>query len=508
MGLPGMPDDISCTRKLPPEPYVAPPAAYEHCQLARASEQLPAGILVSSTSAHGLANAAKYRPPFWRTPLLPYGRAAASAPPLPLWLYTESSLKRRNGDTAAADAEDEIAGQVRNLTTACTVDLFDALPGLYEMLTSPTSCIDSFYRLAGPVEPYTQGPMHLYSGKILVRKVASLWHAALANPAGSVVLWLDMDVEVMGELYAPVFWHWMAEYDVVYLPFRMPAHLFNPKTEAREAHKKPIQRIDDFTWNTDTGAHAVRAAPKALALLREVMDHYDGGAVRMAKHCLCAPDSNFSYNQWVAPHAGGRHHEQGDGSHAHQGEGSHAHAPLERRAAHAVLPCNQSWFNFNLYLDDLFAWTLFVQAAGRASSRPVPGIDTKVVWDPVPGVTQGWFASGNRSKARPGSPDVCPSPWKHIPIQGFACPGVTPFASPFDCVRMFLHHLGSYGAYNRAYKANVSHHPTYMQMPNALLEKQKNTTQLTEILFHMRLYSKVHDSYFYDGACEMDSLQA
>ena len=305
MGLPGMPDDISCTRKLPPEPYVAPPAAYEHCQLARASEQLPAGILVSSTSAHGLANAAKYRPPFSRTPLLPYGRAAASAPPLPLWLYTESSLKRRNGDTAAADAEDEIAGQVRNLTTACTVDLFDALPGLYEMLTSPTSCIDSFYRLAGPVEPYTQGPMHLYSGKILVRKVASLWHAALANPAGSVVLWLDMDVEVMGELYAPVFWHWMAEYDVVYLPFRMPAHLFNPKTEAREAHHKPIQRIDDFTWNTDTGAHAVRAAPKALALLREVMDHYDGGAVRMAKHCLCAPDSNFSYNQWVAPHAGG-----------------------------------------------------------------------------------------------------------------------------------------------------------------------------------------------------------
>ena len=45
-------------------------------------------------------------------------------------------------------------------------------------------------------------------------------------------------------------------------------------------------------------------------------------------------------------------------------------------------------------------------------------------------------------------------------------------------------------------------------MPNALLEKQKNTTQLTEILFHIRLYSNVHDSYFYDGACEMDSLQA
>ena len=135
------------------------------------------------------------------------------------------------------------------------------------------------------------------------------------------------------------------------------------------------------------GARGARAALKALALLREVMDHYDGGAVRMAKHASCAPDSNFSYNQWVAPHAGGRHHEQGDGSHAHQGEGSHAHqgegshahAPLERRAAHAVLPCNQSWFNFNLYLDDLFAWTLFVQAAGRAGSRPVPGIDTKVV---------------------------------------------------------------------------------------------------------------------------------
>ena len=71
-----------------------------------------------------------------------------------------------------------------------------------------------------------------------------------------------------------------------------------------------------------------------------------------------------------------------------------------------------------------------------------------------------------------------------------------------------MHHLGSYGAYNKAYKANTSHHPTYMQMPRALLEKEENTTTLTEILFHFRLYSNVHDSYFYDGACEMDSLQA
>ena len=361
-----------------------------------------------------------------------------------MWLYTEASLRRRHGDVEVADAEDEVAATVRSLTTACTVDLFDALPGLYELVTSPDSCIDAFHGLAGPVEPYSMGPLYIYSGKVLVRKVASLWHAALANPASTVVLWLDMDVQVFPEFFkgegSALFWNWMAQNDVTYLPFRMPAHLFMPEAElAREVFKKPILQIDDFTWNTDTGAHAVLAGPRALALLRELMDHYDGGAVRMAKHCLCTPHAPFSYTQWGATSREGKHN------------GDHAHSHRGKRSVLTTLPCGVMGFGFNLYLDDLFVWTLFVQAAGRAQNNS----DT---WNPAPGLTHGWFASGNTGHPRG---DKCLSPWRHVPMQAFACPATrenvdnglaSPLASPFDCSRMFLHHLGSYGAYNQAYK--------------------------------------------------------
>ena len=195
-----------------------------------------------------------------------------------MWLYTEASLRRRHGDVEVADAEDEVAATVRNLTTACTVDLFDALPGLYELVTSPDSCIDAFHGLAGPVEPYSMGPLYIYSGKVLVRKVASLWHAALANPASTVVLWLDMDVQVFPEFFkgegSALFWNWMAQNDVTYLPFRMPAHLLLQKPSWPGVFKKPILQIDDFTWNTNgcarcsCGPARPRAAPRTDGPLR------------------------------------------------------------------------------------------------------------------------------------------------------------------------------------------------------------------------------------------------
>ena len=67
----------------------------------------------------------------------------------------------------------------------CTVDLFEVIPGLSQLITSPMSCLEAYYRLAGSLEPF--GNLVSASGKILVRKVAAMMHAATVMPHAAVV---------------------------------------------------------------------------------------------------------------------------------------------------------------------------------------------------------------------------------------------------------------------------------------------------------------------------------
>ena len=168
---------------------------------ARASERLSRHSRFEHIG-DGLANAAKYRPPFWRTLLLPYGErllfgAAAALVAVHRILAQAAQWRhgrgRRRGRDCGSGAQPHDSVHRRSLRCAAgAVRDADVAHVVHRLLLSPRRA-----RRA-----YTQGPMHLYSGKILVRKVASLWHAALANPAGSVVLWLDMDVAVLASLRA------------------------------------------------------------------------------------------------------------------------------------------------------------------------------------------------------------------------------------------------------------------------------------------------------------------
>ena len=97
----------------------------------------------------------------------------------PLWLYHEHSFDVERGRTRAA-------APVAPRADVCLVDLFEVMP-LAGLVTSPSSCIDAFYRISGAHEPHEYS-LRVQAAKLLVRPVAALYHAALALPRDATLL--------------------------------------------------------------------------------------------------------------------------------------------------------------------------------------------------------------------------------------------------------------------------------------------------------------------------------
>ena len=125
--------------------------------------------LVTSTSAGTLARAASSE---YKGTIMQQW-----PPPAPLWFFVD-----RNSPAPPSAR-----------SPACWVVLEDAVDGLSEVVGSADSCIDAFYSVAGPREQF-EDPLTMMSAKILLRKLAALWHTTLAVATGGLVVWADFDV--------------------------------------------------------------------------------------------------------------------------------------------------------------------------------------------------------------------------------------------------------------------------------------------------------------------------
>ena len=362
------------------------------------------GLFITSTNAQSWSTSMARG--FMYTPL-------QTQMPAPLVLYHEASISS------------PFPPPPRNVTGAsqfCLVDLFEAWPSLRSMITANDSCIDEYYRLAGRSELFER-KLRIQSGKLLVRKIAALYHAAMALDVGTPLVWVDWDCAYAPEHgaqgVAHRFWQHVRAHDVTILPFR-------PKQLRGLRCKDELSTLDDPSYVIDTGVLGLRRGVEAVNFLWRLLRHYDGGAVQLVHSCLCCQQNSSA-------------------EHCTDSPGGHA-------------PCREPWFAPNLFLDDLFAWTLHVHWEIRSERQ----------------LKVGWFGTGRRVKsATMGRTTHCI--WDH---KGWvsACPGANSATSSFDVLRLFRHFIASTGATSGPYSQVVRGkdarpQDAYMHLPKALVRK-------------------------------------
>jgi hypothetical protein len=346
---------------------------------------------------------------------------------LPLWIYHEES---HDGQP--------LPGAIREWANAkhvCLVDLFHVVPELHHWLYSNASCIDAFYKIAGHSEPFDK-TLIFKSAKVLVRKTAAIFHAVHSLPNKATVLWVDFDVAPSAEaaLDWTVFWNFVQQHDVSYLPFvhakrtvsavlsgaSFPPHggpLPNTTRCTDPGRDVDKAALGSTMWVVDTGVLALVVSDVTRELVALVLGHYDSTAAELASKCLCQI----------------------------------------RRSQEGCAQVRRS-----LYLNDLFVWTLYLQAElSPAESMPVlPRLRSPL--------SHGWFAVGNRSQMlsqkqravhqRMGK--LCPTALDRHHWRCFACastsplsvcksyffmstecPGASNFTSPFNTFTYFHHKI-------------------------------------------------------------------
>ena len=135
-----------------------------------------------------------------------------------LWVYHEHAF-----DALKGRADDKVPQAPVGRVDVCMVNLFGVTPGLDEVVSSPESCIDTFYRIGGVREPF-EFMLRVQTGKLWVRNVAAIAHALASLPRGASLLWLDFDAVALRPLDAQ-FWQFCRAHDVSYLPFVDVTHV-------------------------------------------------------------------------------------------------------------------------------------------------------------------------------------------------------------------------------------------------------------------------------------------
>ena len=263
----------------------------------------------------------------------------------------------------------------------CTLDIFVVAPWLTDFI-QPGGFADQYYDFGGAMEPCDQ-PLKIKSGKVLARKVAAMNYALRHVPDNTTVIWLDTDVVLRAPL-DETFLAFTRTHDISYIPF----------TTNRLWGDTPLvdfYSLEDPFWRIESGVVALTASATTRSLISDVIDHYNGKLLRRVKQCLR-----------LLPLM-----------------------PLQ------TSPCNESWFQRNVYLDDIFVFSLILHE--RAATR------------------QGWFSVGHGQHCRgplAAEDDVAvanPYPFPHV------CRGQTPYSSAFNLERYFEHQIGS-GAYSKVFR--------------------------------------------------------
>ena len=323
--------------------------------------------------------------------------------PKPIVFYHEASWDRGRGTAPFRMSDLPLHAH----DSTCPVDLFEAVPQLQHLFTACESCIDEYYRIAGGKEPLNgRSALQKLSAKVLARKVVAIYDALQRMRIDSLLLWLDFDVSFKSSDLDPSF-SFMQRFDVTYLPFR-----FGNARWSHKLHDRPTvglsRLIEDHTWIVDTGILALRVSPATRSFVQKLLNFYDVDAAILARTCLCNPTLRFFANTSI--HLS-----------------SQAFMDVE-------FPCKKIWFQENLYLDDLYVWSLFL----HWDLRRMPSA-----------LTHGQFAMTLNSIQTAAGICGWRDNWRVV------CPNATDSASPFPISDYFKHGISSMGAYSTLKKDKI-----------------------------------------------------
>mmetsp|Transcript_2059 Transcript_2059/g.3932 ORF Transcript_2059/g.3932 Transcript_2059/m.3932 type:complete len:547 (+) Transcript_2059:44-1684(+) len=326
------------------------------------------------------------------------------------WLFGEDSWDRKH-NRSGLDLR-------KSLNPVCAFDLFVREPWLHTAMANGGS-IDRFYEFAGDMEPCDQ-PLKIKSGKLLVRKIAAMYHSLTMMEDGATLIWLDTDVTIR-EPVDDLFLAFVRYKDITYIPF-----MSDPEWADRNASAINFKSLDDPFWRIESGLVAMTANNRSRGFLSEVLDLYRGGLLDLASRCLKIVNENAKLEDLPL-----------------------SKFELYNDAKMMEEMCHQPWLKRNLYMDDIFAVSMTLHRHHHFNT------DLK----------QGWFwmdCHRDCERCRNSVFKVCPPQCdkcsyemhpKGVPFYVFpdTVYGSQPYIAPFNTVRYFLHHCGA-GAYSKTFR--------------------------------------------------------
>uniref|UniRef100_A0A6V3QJU7 Uncharacterized protein n=1 Tax=Lotharella globosa TaxID=91324 RepID=A0A6V3QJU7_9EUKA len=326
------------------------------------------------------------------------------------WLFGEDSWDQKHGRPGM--------DLTKSQNPMCVFDIFERESWLYESMRQG-GAIDQFYAYAGDMEPCDQ-PLKIKSGKLLVRKIAAMYHSLMMMEDGSTLIWLDTDVTIRDPV-DELFLAFVRHKDITYIPF-----MSDPEWADRNSSAIDFKSLDDPFWRIESGLVAFTANDRSRGFLSEVLDMYRGGLLELAQRCLAVINEGKKIQD----------------------------IPISKFKAYQNSEmveemCHQPWLKRNLYMDDIFSVTLTLHRHHHFKT----------------GLKQGWFWMGChrdcercRNTIFKKCPQYCSTcPYKMHPkgLPYYVFPdtvyGSQPYLTPFNTVQYFLHHCGQ-GAYSKTFR--------------------------------------------------------
>jgi hypothetical protein len=276
-------------------------------------------------------------------------------PSSPVWIFAEDSWDVAHGRPPLDPSKLQFP--------ACVLDIFKEVPWLHE-ITVAGGALDQFYEYAGRMEPCDQ-PLKVKSGKLLVRKLAAIYFTLQNVPYGTTVVWLDTDV-VFRKPLDQRFYDFATKYDISYIPFTTNTVWGVPPAAN-------FVDIDSPYWRIESGIVVLTANQKSILLFKKATNLYRGRLLKLTQDCLAD---------------------------------SKSHPGL----------CNEIWFQRNLYLDDIFAFSMLLHQTKKQ-------------------LNQGWLYLSRESGYM----------FAHLKASQ------TPYTTPFDVCDYFYHNIGN-GAYSSGFR--------------------------------------------------------
>ena len=220
-------------------------------------------VMVTSTSGPYITGAAarKFERTIWAEPNFK----------TPLWVYHENSWDKKH------EREPLTASMLPKVD--CFVDVFEANPGLSEIISKKTSTITKVYDIEGTRSLSED----IYDGKALIRKLSSLYHAASQLADGTTLIWVDVDTNVNAE-FDDMWRKFVSSRDITYIPELTCTHELDDKFSIDELP----QYCQDF--RIESGIMALTVSDRIREFLAECLRWYDGKMLTLATKCLAKVD--------------------------------------------------------------------------------------------------------------------------------------------------------------------------------------------------------------------------